>query len=210
MRIHSPGTGSYYAVVDDQYELHVLASRWLEAGFFARAQAENTSASYSSSIALFLDWARVDRPGSATCGPRPTLVRRSARHRATRCRPTARPATQRRPDQSHSRRGTGVLPLQRRGGSIATIGLVGALRACPGRGAQDPERASGPAQTPRTSTGFFAGPGIGGRDRSSADSGNNGPGPVRGVADGAHWSAGRTGTGVTTAGSASHPVRRRL
>jgi site-specific recombinase XerD len=44
-------------VVNDQYELHVLASRWLEAGFFARAQAENTSASYASSIALFLDWA---------------------------------------------------------------------------------------------------------------------------------------------------------
>ena len=57
MRIHSPGAGSYYAVVNDQYELHVLASRWLEAGFFARAQAENTSASYASSIALFLDWA---------------------------------------------------------------------------------------------------------------------------------------------------------
>ena len=55
LRIHSPGAGSYYAVVDDQYESDVLASRWLEAGFFAKAQAENTSASHASSIALFLD-----------------------------------------------------------------------------------------------------------------------------------------------------------
>ena len=54
----TPSIGTYYGVVDDNYRPHVLASRWLEVRFFGRAQAETTSAQYSSSVALFLTWAQ--------------------------------------------------------------------------------------------------------------------------------------------------------
>ena len=57
LRIMTPSVGTYYGVVDDNYRPHVLASRWLEVRF-GRAQAETTSAQYSSSVALFLTWAQ--------------------------------------------------------------------------------------------------------------------------------------------------------
>lgn len=58
LRIVTPSIGTYYAVVDDDYLPHELASRWLEVRFFGRAQAENTSAQYASSLAMFLGWAQ--------------------------------------------------------------------------------------------------------------------------------------------------------
>ena len=57
-RIHSPTAGSYYCVVDDEYQPHELASRWLEVRFLGRAQSTNTSATYATSVALFLTWAQ--------------------------------------------------------------------------------------------------------------------------------------------------------
>jgi integrase/recombinase XerD len=58
LRIVTPGLGAYYGVVDEDYRPHELASRWLEVRFFGRAQAETTSAQYSSSVALFLTWSQ--------------------------------------------------------------------------------------------------------------------------------------------------------
>lgn len=68
LRVVTPCIGSYYAVVDDEYRPHELASRWLEVRFFGRAQAETTSAQYASSVALFLTWAEQtgrDLPAAA-------------------------------------------------------------------------------------------------------------------------------------------------
>jgi site-specific recombinase XerD len=56
LRVVTPSIGTYYAVVDDDYRPHQLASRWLEVRFFGRAQAETTSAQYASSLALYLAW----------------------------------------------------------------------------------------------------------------------------------------------------------
>lgn len=66
LRILTPSIGNYYAVVDDDYVSHELASRWLEIRFFGRAQAENTSAQYASSLALFLGW--VEQTGRHLAG----------------------------------------------------------------------------------------------------------------------------------------------
>jgi hypothetical protein len=76
-------------VVDDQYELHVLASKWLEAGFFARAQAENTSATYVLTVVdpaddavvvgadgLSMKWPRPMVSGGAVVGAVPGLSAR--------------------------------------------------------------------------------------------------------------------------------------
>jgi hypothetical protein len=43
-----PNLGAYYGVVDEEYQPHGLASRWLEVRFFGHAQAETTSAQYAS------------------------------------------------------------------------------------------------------------------------------------------------------------------
>lgn len=53
--------GCYYAVLDEDYERHVLASRWLESRFFSGAHSESTSAQYASSISIFLNWAEQTR-----------------------------------------------------------------------------------------------------------------------------------------------------
>jgi integrase/recombinase XerD len=59
--IRTPRLGCYYSVLDEDYDQHALASRWLESRYFSGAHSESTSAQYASSISIFLNWAEQTR-----------------------------------------------------------------------------------------------------------------------------------------------------
>lgn len=54
--IITPDLGTFYSVVDDEYQPHSVASAWLRHRFYAGGHSELTNAEYASSLALYLTW----------------------------------------------------------------------------------------------------------------------------------------------------------
>ena len=54
--VRMPSGDRYWTVVDDQYEVHPVANRFLRELRFGRDRAESTSKAYAESVSLFLRW----------------------------------------------------------------------------------------------------------------------------------------------------------